>query len=116
MTTILPKFNSQQGSDALRVGLAIPLRRGGTMNCISLLSRLGALAAGMLLAATAAAQNKPAGPAATNASAPAIAEPAQFTLGDDGGLHKRLLDCGIHIGSVENTPDPLVESLLAGQW
>src|SRR5215813_3047247 len=76
MTTILPKFNSQQGSDALRVGLAIPLRRGGTMNCISLLSRLGALAAGMLLAAAAAAQNKPAGPAATNASAPAIAGPA----------------------------------------
>jgi hypothetical protein len=51
------------------------------MNCKSLLPRLGALAAGMLLAATAAAQNKPVAPAgpaaATNASAPAVAEPAE---------------------------------------
>jgi hypothetical protein len=50
------------------------------MNCISLLPRLGALAAGMLLAATAAAQNKPvaanAAQSATNALAPAVAEPA----------------------------------------
>ena len=42
--------------------------------------RLGALACGMLLAATAAAQNKPAAPAAAppgaNAAAPAVAEPA----------------------------------------
>jgi|307.fasta_scaffold627440_2 hypothetical protein len=34
------------------------------MNRIPLLSRLGALAVGMLLAATAAAQNKPAAPKA----------------------------------------------------
>src|SRR5215469_3708151 len=38
--------------------------------------RLGALAGGMLLAATAAAQNRPAAPAAaTNAAAPTVAEP-----------------------------------------
>ena len=44
----------------------------------SLLPRLGALAAGMLLAATAAAQNKPAPPnaAAAATNAPAVAEPA----------------------------------------
>src|SRR6202008_3691885 len=48
------------------------------MNCISLLPRLGALAAGMLLAATAAAQNKPAPPnaAAAATNAPAVAEAA----------------------------------------
>ena len=50
------------------------------MTRISLLPRLGAVAAGMLLAATAAAQNKPATPAApattTNAPAPAIAAQA----------------------------------------
>src|SRR5215471_15383841 len=50
------------------------------MKCISVLPRLGAIAAGMLLAATAAAQNKPAAPAAApasaSASAPAIAEQA----------------------------------------
>jgi hypothetical protein len=50
------------------------------MNCITL-PRLGAFAAGMLLAATAAAQNKPAAPkagpaAAAKAGAPAVAEPA----------------------------------------
>ena len=47
---------------------------------ISLLPRLGALGAGMLLAATAAAQNKPAAPntasPTTNAAAPAVAEQA----------------------------------------
>jgi hypothetical protein len=46
----------------------------------SLLPRLGALGAGMLLAATAAAQNKPAAPNAasptTNTAAPAVAEQA----------------------------------------
>jgi len=50
------------------------------MNCTALLTRLGAVAAGMLLAAAAAAQNKPAAPAgpasATGATAPAIAEQA----------------------------------------
>jgi len=50
------------------------------MKCISVLPRLGAIAAGILLAATAAAQNKPAAPAAApaaaSASAPAIAEQA----------------------------------------
>ena len=49
-----------------------------------LLSRLGALAAGMLLAVTAAAQNKPPAPAgpsaAKNAPAPAIAEQADRLL------------------------------------
>jgi hypothetical protein len=46
---------------------------------ISLLPRFGALAVGLLLAATASAQNKPAAPAAlaaANAAAPAIAEQA----------------------------------------
>jgi len=47
---------------------------------ISLLPRLGALGAGMLLAATAAAQNKPTAPntasPTTNAAAPAVAEQA----------------------------------------
>ena len=47
---------------------------------ISLRPRLGALGAGMLLAATAAAQNKPAAPnttsPTTNAAAPAVAEQA----------------------------------------
>jgi hypothetical protein len=47
---------------------------------ISLLPRLGALGAGMLLAATAAAQNKPAAPntasPTTSAAAPAVAEQA----------------------------------------
>jgi hypothetical protein len=52
------------------------------MNCISLLPRLGALAAGMLLAATAVAQNKPAASnappaAATKAAATGVAEPAE---------------------------------------
>ena len=50
------------------------------MNSTSLLPRLGALGAGMLLAATAAAQNNPvapsAAPPATNASTPAVAEQA----------------------------------------
>jgi hypothetical protein len=54
------------------------------MNCTSLLTRVGAFAAGVLLAATAAAQNKPAAPAAstaaTNAAAPAIAEKADRLL------------------------------------
>src|SRR6516164_5549207 len=52
------------------------------MNCKSLLPRLGALAAGMLLAATAAAQNKPAPSsappaAAATAAATGVAEPAE---------------------------------------
>ena len=51
------------------------------MNCISLLPRLAALAAGMLLAATAVAQNKPAAPnappaAAAKAAVTGVAEPA----------------------------------------
>lgn len=55
------------------------------MNCLSLLPRLGALAAGMLLAATAVAQNTPAASSAPSAaaadgSAPAIAEQADRLL------------------------------------
>ena len=50
------------------------------MTRIALLSRLGAVAAGMLLAASAAAQNRPAAPAApvaaASAPAPAVAEQA----------------------------------------
>ena len=51
------------------------------MNCRSILPRLGALTAGMLLAATAAAQNKPAAPnapdaAAAKAAPTGVAEPA----------------------------------------
>jgi hypothetical protein len=54
----------------------------------SLLPRLGALAAGMLLAATAAAQDRPtapgAAPATTNTSAPAVAEQADRLLKEVG--------------------------------
>jgi hypothetical protein len=54
------------------------------MTRISLLPGLGALAAGMLLAATAAAQNRPAAPsappAAASAAAPAVAEQADRLL------------------------------------
>jgi hypothetical protein len=50
------------------------------MNCVTLLSRFAAFAAGMLLAATAAAQNRPATPAgpaaATNTTAPEVAAQA----------------------------------------
>ena len=50
------------------------------MNCVTLLPRFAALAAGMLLAATAAAQNRPATPAgpaaATNTTAPEVAAQA----------------------------------------
>jgi hypothetical protein len=58
------------------------------MTRMSLLPRLGALGAGMLLAATAAAQNKPAAPntapPTTNALAPAIAEQADRLLKEVG--------------------------------
>jgi hypothetical protein len=58
------------------------------MTRMSLLPRLGALAAGMLLAATAAAQNKPAAPntapPTTNAPAPAVAEQADRLLKEVG--------------------------------
>jgi hypothetical protein len=54
----------------------------------SLLPRLGALAAGMLLAATAAAQDRPAAPnaapSATNTSTPAVAEQADRLLKEVG--------------------------------
>ena len=54
----------------------------------SLFPRLGALAAGMLLASTAAAQDRPAvpnaSPAATNASGPAVAEQADRLLKEVG--------------------------------
>ena len=54
----------------------------------SLLPRLGALAAGMLVASTAAAQDRPAvpnaSPAATNASGPAVAEQADRLLKEVG--------------------------------
>ena len=55
---------------------------------ISRLPRLGAVAAGMLLAATASAQNRPAAPAApamaANAAAPVIAEQADRLLKEVG--------------------------------
>ena len=58
------------------------------MTRMSLLPRLGALGAGMLLAATAAAQNKPAAPntapPTTNAPTPAVAEQADRLLKDVG--------------------------------
>ena len=57
--------------------------------------RLGALAAGMLLAAAAVAQNKPAAPAAStaaaSAAAPTVAEPAD----------RLLKDLGAYIGSAQ---------------
>jgi hypothetical protein len=58
------------------------------MTRMSLLPRLGALGVGMLLAATAAAQNKPAAPntapPTTNAPAPAVAEQADRLLKEVG--------------------------------
>ena len=58
------------------------------MSRTTLLLRLGALAAGVLLAATAAAQNKPAAPnaapSATNASTPAVAERADRLIKEMG--------------------------------
>jgi hypothetical protein len=58
------------------------------MNCRSLLPRLGALVAGVLLAAAAAAQDKPtapiAAPSATNAPAPSVSEAADRLLKEVG--------------------------------
>ena len=58
------------------------------MNCISIFSRLGGFAAGMLLVATASAQNKPAPPNAaateTSVAAPAIAESADRLIKEMG--------------------------------
>ena len=58
------------------------------MTRVSLISRLGAVAAGLLLSITAAAQNKPAAPTApaatTNAPSPALAEPADRLLKEMG--------------------------------
>jgi hypothetical protein len=58
------------------------------MTRMSLLPRLGALGVGVLLAATAAAQNKPAAPntapPTTNAPAPAVAEQADRLLKEVG--------------------------------
>ena len=65
------------------------------MNCIPLLPRLGGLAVGMLIAATAVAQNKPATPnpasAAGNAASPAIAEQAD----------RLIKQVGAYIGSAQ---------------
>src|SRR5262249_40802104 len=61
----------------------------------SLFPCIGALACGMLLAATAAAQNRPAAPAApaaaTNAPAPTVAEPAD----------RLIKEMGAYIGSAQ---------------
>ena len=65
------------------------------MNCIPLLPRLGGLAVGMLIAATAAPQNKTAAPnpasAAGNAASPAIAEQAD----------RLIKQVGAYIGSAQ---------------
>jgi len=66
------------------------------MNYIPLLQRLGALAAGMLLAATAAAQNKP-----TPTNAPSAATPKAAATGVAESADRLIKEMSAYIGSAQ---------------